>query len=256
SVALQAGFDSASGRLIVTMDADLQDQPEEIPKLINHLAENNLDVVGGWKLSRQDPASKIWPSRFFNFILRRFSGLPLHDFNCGLKVLRRECLANLVLYGQLHRFLLFILAQQGFSVGEAPVKHSPRLFGQSKYRAGRLYQGLMDFLTVLLITRYLRSPLYFFGFYGLACWLASLVIGAFYATTHIISVAADWPQGNLAEHPAWLVSPFLFLGGLVFICFGLLGEFMLHLNARQANQGQVARRLGFGSPPPQEPDKK
>ena len=245
SIAPQTGFEAASNDLIVMMDADLQDQPEEIHKLVRHLEEKGLDVVTGWKADRHDPISKTLPSRLFNRILRRFSGLDIHDFNCGLKAMRSECVERLSLYGQLHRFMLILLASYGFKVGELPVEHSPRLYGHSKYRARRFYEGLMDFLTVFFITRYLQSPLYFFGFYGIFCFVASVVYGGFFIVLHLISLVADYPQGSLNEHPIWILSPVMFLIGLIFIFFGLLGELYYHLTANRLGRKYVKRRVGF-----------
>ncbi len=148
SVALRRGFDQVSGKWVVMIDADLQDNPEEIPRLLTHLQENDFHAVTGWKVNRADGLSKRLPSLFFNLFLRRFSGLNIHDFNCGLKIFKQECLQDLKLYGQLHRFLLVLIAHQGFSVGELPVKHSPRTHGHSKYGNRRLYEGAFDFLTV------------------------------------------------------------------------------------------------------------
>lgn len=245
SVALQYGFREASGELIVMMDADLQDRPEEIPALVKYLKENNLDVVTGWKFTRHDSISKTLPSRLFNYVVRRFSGLNIHDFNCGLKVMRRECLKDLRLYGQLHRFMVVLLAYQGFKVGEHKVEHSPRKYGYSKYGGKRMFGGLMDFLTIFFITRYMQAPLYFFGFYGLLCLLASFLYGGFFLALHLLSLFTDYPQGNLNEHPVWILAPGMFLVGLIFIFLGLIGEMICYLLSTQLNQGYIQKRIGF-----------
>jgi glycosyltransferase involved in cell wall biosynthesis len=248
SLALQAGFQAVSGKCVVMMDADLQDRPEEIPSLLKHLKENNLDVVTGWKMKRLDPNSKKIASRFFNYILRKFSGLAIHDFNCGLKVMRHECLGGLKLYGQLHRFMLILLSHQGFRLGEKEIQHDVRKFGVSKYGNRRLYEGVMDFLTIIFVTRYLHSPLYIFGFYGLFCFCLSLIIGGFYLGLHFYSLLVQNPQGYLNEHPLWLISPGLLLAGLIFICFGIIGEFLIHLLSPQLFDNYVQKRVGFSIP--------
>lgn len=247
SIALQTGFEEASGKLVVMMDGDLQDKPEEIPKLIQHLEENKFDVVTGWKFRRFDPISKTLPSHFYNFVLRKFSGLNIHDFNCGLKVMRRECLKELRLYGQLHRFILVLLAEQGFKVGECKVEHAPRKYGCSKFKSRRLYEGLMDFLTIIFVTRYLHSPLHFFGFYGVVCFIVSFFYTLFFAVGHVVSLVKSLPQWHLAEHPVWVLGPILFLIGVIFIFFGLIGELIYHIFSAQLQSKYIQKRIGFGT---------
>lgn len=240
SIALQHGFNSASGELVLMMDADLQDRPEEIPKLISYMDEHNLDVVNGWKFVRHDPISKTLPSRLFNKVMCRFTGLTIHDFNCGLKLFKRECLQGITLYGQLHRFLLVLIANQGYRIGEMPVDHAPRRYGTSKFGSKRLYQGLFDFLTVIFLTRYLRSPLYMFGYYGLTCFVISFVLGFYFLLFNpLVGQLFGLQPTSLNDHPLWLLSPFLLIAGLIFICFGLLGELIYYLHAER----HVARDL-------------
>lgn len=245
SIALQIGFDHASAPLVVMMDADLQDSPEEIPKLIDYLYTNNYDAVTGWKKERNDSRSKTMLSKIFNIILRKLSGIKIHDFNCGLKVFRKECLDNIRLYGQLHRFILILMASYGYKVGELPVLHSSRQYGNSKYGIKRLYEGFMDFLTVFFLTRFLQSPLYFFGFYGVICILFSIIFGFFFITLHTISIFGDFPKGNLSEHPIWILSPVIFLCGLIFIFFGILGELIYFLSTPPKGVRYIKNKTGF-----------
>ncbi len=167
AAALAAGFEHAAGRIVFTMDADLQDDPAEIPAFLKKLDEG-YDLVSGWKRIRQDPLSKTLPSRLFNAVTARLTGVRLHDFNCGFKAYRREVLANTPIYGELHRYVPVLAAAKGFKVGEVVVRHHPRLHGRSKYGIERLTRGLFDLLTVLFLTRYLKRPLHFFGGIGLA----------------------------------------------------------------------------------------
>ncbi|HMP06847.1 MAG TPA: glycosyltransferase family 2 protein, partial [Lacipirellulaceae bacterium] len=152
AAALSAGFDAAAGDVVVTLDADLQDSPAEIPKLLARLDEG-LDVVSGWKVQRRDPWHKRWPSKAFNWLVGWLTGVALHDHNCGLKAFRRDVLHEIRLYGELHRFIPVLAAARGFSVGETPVDHRPRRFGRSKYGVSRIPKGLLDLLTVQFITR-------------------------------------------------------------------------------------------------------
>ncbi|MBI5210454.1 MAG: glycosyltransferase family 2 protein [Elusimicrobia bacterium] len=228
SVALQAGFDASSGKILVMMDADLQDQPEEVPRLVRALRENGLDAVTGWKADRRDPFVTRLLSGGFNMMVRWMSGIAIHDFNCGLKAFYRDCTQAFFLYGQLHRFVLVFIAEHGFKVGEVEVGHVPRPYGRSKYGMKRVYHGFMDLLTVFFITRYLGSPLYFFGFYGTIAIAAAVPTGAFFVGMHFLSFVNGNPAWRLGEHPLWILSPVLFLIGVVMIFFGLLGELVTY----------------------------
>ncbi len=220
---LQAGFDAARGDIVITMDADLQDDPAEIPALVVAL-DDGLDMVSGWKKERHDPLSKTLPSRFFNAVVRFFSGLRLHDFNCGLKAYRIEVVRSLRIYGDLHRYIPVLAKFNGFRVGEIPVLHHPRKHGQSKYGAKRLVSGFLDLLTVILLTRYTAKPLHFFGTAGLGfCFLGGLV------WLYILKIWVGSGFHNIQGRQPLLVSGvFLFLLGVQFIFTGLLAELITH----------------------------
>ena len=221
--ALQAGFDTAQGDIIVTMDADLQDDPAEIPALVAAL-DSGLDMVSGWKKNRKDPLSKILPSRVFNFAVRFFSGLKLHDFNCGLKAYRREVVESLRVYGELHRYIPVLVKFGGFRVGEIVVTHHPRKYGCSKYGLKRFVSGFLDLLTVILLTRYTSKPLHFFGSIGLLlCFLGGLV------NLHVVIIFfQNRFQGISGRIPYLIGGIFLFLLGVQFISTGLLAELITH----------------------------
>lgn len=157
---LNQGFKKASGDLIVTMDADLQDDPKNFPQLIEKL-NDGFDLVIGWKKERADPFTKVMPSRFFNFFVGKISKISLHDFNSGLKVMKREVARELYLYGGLHRFIPVLAYQRGFKAGEVPVIHHPRKYGKSKYGGDRLIKGFLDFLSVMFLNKYGQRPLLF-----------------------------------------------------------------------------------------------
>ena len=162
SAALQEGFKASRGDFVVTIDADLQDDPNEIPGLLERLDEG-YDLVSGWKKNRKDPPNKTIPSKLFNFVTSLASGIKLHDFNCGLKAYRRDVVKRISVYGELHRFIPVLAAWEGFRVTEKDVTHFERKFGRSKYGASRLLNGLFDLITVMFITRRATSPLHFFG---------------------------------------------------------------------------------------------
>lgn len=162
SPALDEAFKAAKGEIVVTIDADLQDNPDEIPAMIAKLDEG-YDLISGWKMNRQDPITKTWPSKLFNFTTSVASGIKLHDFNCGLKVYRREVVKRVHIYGELHRFIPVLAGWEGFRIGEMKVSHFERQFGKSKYGAKRLLNGMFDLMTVMFITRRSTTPLHLFG---------------------------------------------------------------------------------------------
>jgi glycosyltransferase involved in cell wall biosynthesis len=164
SAALAVAFKVTQGSYVITMDADLQDDPNEIPNLISKLGD--FDLVSGWKRKRFDPISKKVPSKFFNFVTSRLTGIPIHDFNCGLKAYKQEVVNDLMVYAELHRFLPVLAHWKGFKVGETVVKHHPRKYGTTKFGFSRFFNGFFDLITVLFITRYQTTPLHLFGMFG------------------------------------------------------------------------------------------
>ena len=237
AAALQSGFQAARGDVVVTLDADLQDDPAELPRLLQHL-EDGYDLVSGWKHDRQDPASKTWPSRLFNVVTAWLTGVRLHDFNSGYKVYRREVVEELRLYGELHRFIPALAAWRGFRVDEVPVHHRPRRFGRSKYGSARFWRGSLDLLTVLFLTRYTRRPLHLFGSLGLVAWAAGGTVNLYLAALWLAGVR---PIGN---RPLLAFGILGMLVGLQFFCLGLLSELILSYQAaRGADDVSIRSRL-------------
>lgn len=222
AAALDMGFGQARGEIIVTMDADLQDLPEEVPKLVAKL-EEGYDLVSGWKRHRRDPISKRLPSKVFNWTTSKLTGLPLHDINCGLKAYRREVVRDLRIYGHLHRFLPVLASRQGYRVGEVEVAHSPRKYGRSKYGPGRFVHGLLDLMTVLMLTKYLTRPLHLFGGAGLAFSAVGFCINSYL-------VYLKFKYGNLmGRYPLLWLGILLMVVGVQLLSTGLLGELILNL---------------------------
>lgn len=217
AAALDAGFKRARGRIVFTMDADLQDDPEEIPNFLAKLDEG-FDLVSGWKRRRQDPLGKTLPSKLFNFTVSTVSGLKLNDFNCGFKAYRRESVDELNLYGELHRYVPVLVHFRGFRVTQIPVRHHPRRSGVSKYGLERMIKGLFDLLTVLLITRFRARPLHLFGGFGLV--LATLGFGCLAYLTVL------WFMGHrpIGTRPLLFLGLLLMMVGVQLISTGLLGE--------------------------------
>jgi glycosyltransferase involved in cell wall biosynthesis len=236
AAALSAGFDQSRGRIIITMDGDLQDDPDEIPRFLETMEEKDLDLVSGWKHQRRDPVSKRLPSLLFNWVTRRIAGVDLHDFNCGFKAYRREVLEQISVYGELHRYIPVLASRRGFTVGEIPVNHHPRRHGVSKYGWDRLYKGLLDLITVLFITRYTRRPLHLFGAFGLVFLAGGLGIN-FY-------LAVLWLGGEyLSNRPLLLLGILLMLLGFQTLTTGLLGEMITFKNFRRPDSYSVKEKL-------------
>jgi glycosyltransferase involved in cell wall biosynthesis len=237
AAALSVGFAHARGAVVATLDADLQDDPAELPRLLDML-DDGLDMVSGWKLHRRDTRSKTWTSRLFNLVTARLTGLRLHDFNSGFKVYRRAVVQELRLYGELHRFIPVLAARQGFAVGEVPVNHRPRKFGASKYGPSRFVRGALDLLTVLFLTRYTRRPLHLFGGLGLLCLGGGLVANLYLTGLWLLGVR---PIGN---RPLLAFGVLAVLVGIQFLSLGLLSELVLSFEARDHEEVSIRSRLG------------
>lgn len=237
AAALCAGFDVSRGSLVVTMDGDLQDDPDEIPKLLEKLESEDLDLVSGWKQQRQDPFSKRLPSKVFNWVTRKLARIELHDFNSGFKVYRREVLDEIALYGELHRYIPVLAGRKGFAVGEIAVRHHRRQHGTSKYGWDRFYKGLLDLITVLFITRYTRRPLHLFGVIGLGSLIVGLGINLY--------LVVRWLQGEyLSNRPLLLLGILLMLLGIQVLTTGLIGEMITFKNFQRSDTYSVKERLG------------
>jgi len=253
AAALSHGFAAARGDLLVTMDGDRQDDPAEIPNLVAPLADGH-DLVSGWKQRRQDPLNKTLPSRFFNWTVRRASGIPLHDFNCGLKAYRREVTDTISIYGELHRYIPVVAAQAGFRVTEVKVSHRRRTAGRSKYGWQRYMRGYLDLLTVLFLGRYQHRPQHLFG--GLGTLLMAIgVLIELYLTVDKLAF------GNpIGQRPLLLLGALSIIVGVQLLSLGLIGELIANSRARHGpDPAQVAELVGRApstAPSPREPDRK
>jgi glycosyltransferase involved in cell wall biosynthesis len=236
AAALCAGFDIARGRIVVTMDGDLQDDPEEIPRFLETLEGEGLDLVSGWKKRRKDPISKRYPSLLFNWATRKLAQVDLHDFNCGFKAYRREVLEQIAVYGELHRYIPVLASRRGFRVGEITVTHHPRQHGKSKYGWDRFYKGFLDLITVLFITKYTRRPLHLFGVIGL------LAVGVGFAINFYLFIL--WLNDeSLSQRPLLLLGVLLMLLGIQVLTTGLVGEMITFKNFRRSDSYSVRERI-------------
>ncbi|HTQ38875.1 MAG TPA: glycosyltransferase [Pirellulales bacterium] len=243
AAALSAGFRAAQGETILTLDADLQDDPAEIPKLLAKM-EQGYDAVSGWKQIRHDPAHRVFASRVFNWLVSRMTGVRLHDHNCGLKCYRREIFDEVRLYGELHRFLPVLAAARGFRVGEVVIQHRPRRFGRSKYGAGRYVKGFLDLLTVKFLTGFGQRPQHILGAAGLLfvlCGLGGLAYLAVYWLLTQLHPAWNWTP--LHDRPALLYSLGALLFGGQMMSIGFLAELITSYYGRDADTYSIAERL-------------
>jgi glycosyltransferase involved in cell wall biosynthesis len=236
SAAMSAGFAIVRGALVITMDADLQDDPREIPALIKMLDEGQ-DLVSGWRFRRQDRFIKKHTSRIYNRTTAALSGLRLHDFNCGLKAFRREVMEDVPLYGELHRYIPVLAHWKGYKVAELKVEHHPRAFGMSKFGAYRFFAGFMDLLTVMFLTKYSKKPLHFFGGAGLVLFLLGFLINAYLAILKLMG------QG-IGGRPLLILGLLLMLIGFQFISTGLLGEMLAVSLHRRSEEYTIKSAIG------------
>ncbi len=236
SAALAIGFAECTGNIVITMDADLQDDPNEIPSLVAKLDEG-YDLVSGWKRKRHDPWHKTVPSKLFNAVTSRMSGIRLHDFNCGLKGYRREVIENVQVYGEMHRYIPALAHWEGFRVTEIPVQHRARQHGVSKFGMSRFLKGYLDLLTVMFTTRYIKRPLHFFG-----------AVGSLFAVIGFITdlyLVIEWSLGrtSLSNRPLALFGVAMIIVGVQLISIGLIGELIVKNNLAQ-QKFSVRERLG------------
>jgi len=243
AAALTAGFKAARGELVMTMDADLQDDPKGIPAFLDKI-ESGLDVVSGWKRQRHDPWHKVWPSRVFNWMVGALTGVKLHDHNCGMKCYRAEVLREVRLYGELHRFIPVMADARGFRVGEIEVNHRPRIYGRSKYGFGRIAKGFLDLLTVKFLTDYGHRPQHVLGSLG----LVSFGIGAlgllYLVITWLIRLSHPEAFEPLHQRPLLIYSAAALLLGAQLLSIGLLAEMLTASNMRDEDRYSVAQRIG------------
>jgi len=229
SQALHAGFNIAKGKVVFTMDADLQDDPEEIPEMYNLITEKNLDIVSGWKKKRFDPVlTKNLPSKIFNLCARLTSGIKLNDFNCGLKAYKNEVVKNINVYGEMHRYIPILASNEGYTkIEEKIIKHRPRKYGQTKFGMNRFTHGFLDLVTIWFLSRFGKRPMHFFGTIG----ALMLMIGFAFAAYLGIDKVYFNPSGRLiTERPEFFISLTTMILGSQFFVAGFLGEMMTRNN--------------------------
>jgi glycosyltransferase involved in cell wall biosynthesis len=236
ATALQAGFQVAKGAIIITMDADLQDDPVEIPRFLEAL-EDGVDLVSGWKQNRQDPLTKTLPSKLFNFATSLLTGIKLRDFNCGFKAYRREVVQSLDLYGELHRYIPVLAYANGFRIGESPVNHHRRSYGKSKYRFERFLRGAFDLITVLFLGTFKRRPLHLFGLIGIVLFGVGFAIDLYLSLLWLTGIA------YIGNRPLLILGTLLIIVGVQVLIFGLLAEMVTAATYRRSEVVGLIRRV-------------
>ncbi len=239
SAALSAGFVHATGRNIVTIDADLQDDPAEIPAMLRMIDDDGYDLVSGWKRKRNDPWDKTIPSRFFNFVTRKISRIPLHDFNCGLKAYRAEVVQSVNVYGELHRYIPLLAKWEGYDrITEREVAHHPRKYGRTKFGIERFVRGFLDLISVVFLTRFAARPMHFFGTLGTLAFLGGFIISLWLTIDKVF-------YGNaLGDRPMLLFGVMLILLGAQMFSTGLLGEMLIRRDMERGANYRVRMTLG------------
>jgi dolichol-phosphate mannosyltransferase len=235
ATALMVGIGACTGDIVITMDADLQDDPDEIPRFLDAL-DAGYDVVSGWKKERHDPLSKTLPSRFFNRVTAAISGIRLNDFNCGFKAYRREIFDSVDLYGELHRYVPVLAGALGYRVGEIPVRHHARRYGRSKYGVARFMRGFLDLLTVVMITRFAYRPGHLFGGIGSLFFLGGGAVLAYLTGLKLLTGA------SIGTRPLLLLGVMAVLIGMQLILFGMLAELIISRTQRPVEARNLVRQ--------------
>ncbi len=246
SPALNEGFRAAGGEVVITMDADLQDDPDEVPELYRMIRDQGFDLVSGWKKKRFDPLSKTLPTKLFNWTTRRISGVMLHDFNCGLKAYRKDVVKNIEVFGEMHRYIPFIAQKEGFrKIGEKVVKHHPRKFGRTKFGFSRFINGFLDLLTITYIFRFGKKPMHFFGGLGTFMFIlgflaTSWVVGEKLWYSYILNTTAP----RVAESGLFFVALAAMIIGVQLFTAGFVAD-LVSRNGTDRNRYRISERVGL-----------
>lgn len=231
AAALNVGFNDARGDVVFTMDADLQDSPDELPEMYRMIKEEGYDIVSGWKKKRHDPISKTIPTKFYNWSARRMSGIRLHDFNCGLKAYRNAVVKSIEVYGEMHRYIPFLAKWAGFpKIGEKVVQHQKRKFGKTKYGLDRFYKGYLDLLTITFTSRFAKRPMHFFGLWGSLIFLGGFLIAGYLAYEKYFNLAF-----KMTERPLFYFGLLAMIVGTQLFVAGFLGELLSRISADRNN---------------------
>lgn len=245
SAALNEGFAVAEGKTVVTMDADLQDSPDEVPEMNRMLWEDGFDLVSGWKKKRYDPITKTIPTKLYNWATRQMSGIYLHDFNCGLKAYKNEVVKSVEVYGEMHRYIPVMAHRAGYKkIGEKVVQHQARKYGTTKFGLSRFIRGPLDLLSIIFVSRFGKRPMHFFGFWGAISFLIGIGLTAYILISKWIAIINGEQKQLVAENPLFYLALVTLIVGVQLFMGGFLGE-MVSRNAPDRNRYEIGDRLGL-----------
>ncbi|MVM36972.1 glycosyltransferase [Spirosoma sp. HMF3257] len=248
TAALQTGFQAVRGQVVITMDADLQDSPDEIPELYRMITEGKYDLVSGWKQKRYDPITKTLPTKLFNSVSRWISGVPLHDFNCGLKAYRQKVVKTIAptLYGDMHRNLPIVANWNGFGkIGEKVVQHRARKYGTTKFGLERFVNGFLDVLVIAFVQKFSKRPMHFFGTFGTLSFFVGTVLAVWLIVDKLINIAQGVKFRNATDNPLFYFGLVAIILGVQLFLAGFLGEMLVRQSLGKSSDSQVAERIGF-----------
>jgi len=246
SAALQTGFQAASGQVVITMDADLQDSPDEIPELYELIAKQNFDLISGWKKKRYDPLSKTIPTKLFNYMTRLASGIHLHDFNCGLKAYKLKVVKNIEVYGEMHRYIPVIAKWSGFAkIGEKVVQHQARKYGTTKFGLERFINGFLDLLSITFVSRFKKKPMHFFGALGILSFLVGFLISSYLVLDKFVRSHLALPiSREVVDQPLFYLALVAVIVGVQLFLAGFLAE-MISLSSPNRNDYSIAQKINL-----------
>ncbi|MFN5025722.1 MAG: glycosyltransferase family 2 protein [Bacteroidota bacterium] len=245
SAALNVGFQESKGRVVITMDADMQDSPDEIPMLYTLIENEGYDLVSGWKKKRFDPISKTIPTKLFNWATRKMSGLELHDFNCGLKSYRSDVVKNIEVYNEMHRYIPVLAKWAGFyKITEKEVQHRARKYGTTKFGLERFVNGFLDLLTIFFVSKFGKKPMHFFGVLGTLSFFTGFIITCVLIGEKIVNAYNMIEQRGVTEQPLFYLALVLLIVGVQLFTAGFIGE-MISRNASERNIYGIKQRIGF-----------
>jgi glycosyltransferase involved in cell wall biosynthesis len=245
SAALNVAFKSSRGDVVITMDADLQDSPDEIPELYRMIKEQGFDLVSGWKKKRHDPVSKTIPSKFFNKVTRSISGIKLHDFNCGLKAYNRDVVKNIEVYGEMHRYIPVIAKWNGYNhIGEKVVEHRPRKYGSTKFGLERFIYGFLDLVSITFVAKFRKKPMHFFGALGTLSFISGIIITVYLIAEKIYKIYKSIPVRDVVDQPLFFLALVASIIGVQLFVTGFLAE-MLTMKSQEENDYLVRDKVGL-----------
>lgn len=245
SAGLNVGFEAASGDVIITMDADLQDSPDEIPALYKMIMEERYDLVSGWKKKRYDPISKTLPTKLFNWATRKMSNIKLHDFNCGLKAYRKEVVKNVEVHGEMHRYIPFLAKNAGFTrITEKVVEHRARKYGTTKFGLERFINGFLDLLTLAFVSKFSKRPMHFFGLYGTLMFVVGFVVTIFLGIDKLVAMQVGNKARLVAENPWFYIALVVMILGTQLFLAGFIAELIIR-NSGRRTEYTVDQKLNF-----------